>query len=73
MYASASISQRIPVQLLTIQPARCWKLRTHPIVCNGRSAVTKAANTTSAKKKGDTGNAGKRPNILVIWGDDIGM
>lgn len=35
--------------------------------------MTKAANTTSAKKKGNTGNAGDRPNILVIWGDDIGM
>ena len=35
--------------------------------------MTKAAQTPPAKPKGADGTTADRPNILVIWGDDIGM
>ncbi|MFP3345351.1 sulfatase-like hydrolase/transferase, partial [Halomonas sp. SIMBA_159] len=38
-----------------------------------KAAPAKPASTRAAAPKRGTAAGGKKPNILVIWGDDIGI
>src|SRR5271166_5793280 len=40
---------------------------------NSRLHVASVAAGSQSSSSGDTRMAGKKPNILVLWGDDIGI